>query len=389
MMLYVAVARYLPAMRGRALTRTDLSVLAFGGWSLASVILFFQPNNPSELGSYWFGLHGYLFPIFGYFAIKTISPDEQWKVLKFAMWMNMFCIVLGLYLWYARPDFYTEYLREMIFNESEDARDWQLYSRLQSYLGSTALGVLCALTIVMAGTVRIGLAPMISIVAICGAAAVLTSQRGGMAASAVGMFYVLISPRKNRALNAGILLGGLFAAAVILIQVTGSFEGGLDYYLSRREDFHDMLEGRRGYSVGIDYITAFPLGVGLGGSGNAAYAAGLMQWDKVVDANFMRIWADLGIQGLIMFALAIGFAMRAGLKRHFGLTVMIGVYLLVAVGTNVFDGHLTPQLFWMVLGMADTPEEEPAFATEPIESEPDPDVLPELQPAARRTSEHA
>lgn len=370
--------------QGDRLTKLDLAVMAYLLWSLGSVVLFFQSGNPCNVNAYWYGLHICAAPIAGYFAMKTISSEEQNRLMSFVLWTNVAMVALGVYLWWARPDFYTAYLREIIFNGADDRADWQVYSRLQSYLGSTAVGVICALSIALTRVLQLGIIPTLLVISLCLPSAIITSQRGGIGAAIMALGYVLVAPARNRIANVIIGVGAIAIGSAFLIFVTERSEGGLDYYLQRKDEFNNLLEGRS-YGLGMQYITSFPMGVGLGGSLGASASAGLTEWGKVVDANFMRIAADLGVQGLLLLAVVIGFAIHACWRRRrsLGLMCVIGVYVGIAVGTNVFDGHLSPQLFWLFLGMADTPEtsHETQAAQVPDSPASDAENLGLLQPA--------
>ncbi len=72
----------------------------------------------------------------------------------------------------------------------------------------------------------------------------------------------------------------------------------------------------RGYGAGVAYFIEFPLGVGLGGTSSAAENNGLTTRGQVVDANFMRILADLGFQGLASFLFVLIVASYAALRRN-------------------------------------------------------------------------
>jgi hypothetical protein len=358
LMVYLAL-RYFVSLRWKGLSRLDMAVIAFLGWSLASFVLYFQKDNPTDIRAYFMGVHLYVMPIFGYFAIRTASAADQFKALRFVLWSNVFLLAIGLYLWWARPAFYTIFLRDVVFGGLEGWSDWMLYLRMQSYLASTVLGVLCAITVAITGT--LGLAPWKTIIVLSLAipSVILTYQRGGQAGTLLAMIYLALWGKGSRAMRPIILGTSLLVGIAGVVYLAGQSDVGLEYYLERKNDYNsNLMEGRRGYTVGLDYVTAFPLGVGLGGSGNAASGAGLAQWDKVVDANYMRIFADLGVQGLLMFLVILGLGVEAALRKRKnpGIACIIVIFALVAIGTNVLDGHLTPQLFWLVLGMADTRE---------------------------------
>lgn len=357
-------------MRGenrKGFSKLDLAVLAFLGWSVASAILFLQTGNPSDIRAYFYGLHICVAPVAGYFAIKTISPKEQVGLMRFVLWTNVLMIALGVYLWWARPDFYSAYLREIVFNGDNDRAEWQVYARLQSYLGSTAVGVVCALSIALTRVIGLGTIPTLAVVGLCLPAVLITQQRGGIGAAVMALAYILLAPGRNRWANIAVAAGAISIGAALLVFVTERTAGGLDYYVSRKDEFHNLFEGRS-YELGMLYLTSFPLGVGLGGTLGASASAGLSEWGKVVDANFMRIAADLGVEGFLLFVLVLGFALNAcwRRRRNLGLACLVGIFIGVATGTNVLDGHLPPQLFWLILGMADTPEESLETETDTV-----------------------
>jgi hypothetical protein len=196
---------------------------------------------------------------------------------------------------------------------------------------------------------------------------VLTYQRGGQAGTIIALIYLFFWGRGlSRTTRPMVVFGSIAVAAAGLLLLATNPEVKLEYYLERRNDYDasSVMANRSGYVIGMDYVSSFPFGVGLGGSGNAASDAGLQQWGKVVDANYMRVFADLGMQGLLLFLVIIGFGIHAGWRKrkNLGMSCIIFIFALVAVGTNVFDGHLTPHIFWLVMGMADTTAKEPETA---------------------------
>ncbi len=386
MMVYLT-ARYFLHIRRTGMSRLDLAVTAFTVWSIASFVLYFQKDNPSEITAYAYGVHLYLMPTFGYFAIKMLTARDQMKALNFILWSNVFMLAAGLYLWWARPAFYTAFLRDVVFTNLEDWSEWMIYLRMQSYLASVTVGIICAITVAMLGALGSNAWKTILVLAIVIPSVFLCYQRGGQVGTLIALAYVVVWGKGSRLIRPLILAVSFVAAAAAFLVVMESSDLGLEYYLDRREDYNTrLLEGRRGYTVGWEYVSAFPLGVGLGGSGNAASSAGLTQWDKVVDGNFMRIFADLGVEGILMFLIVIGLSIEAAIRKrkNGGIACIIIIFCVIALGSTVWDSHLTPQLFWLILGMADTREEAPAPETiradVPIAEPPG---MPLLEPAAQ------
>jgi hypothetical protein len=75
-----------------------------------------------------------------------------------------------------------------------------------------------------------------------------------------------------------------------------------------------------------------------------------------VDANFLRIWADLGILGFGTFIMIILFALRRALAtgEPFAWTLIVLIYCVQALGSNVFDNFYVSHLFWLLLGVIDS-----------------------------------
>ncbi|MBP1609321.1 MAG: hypothetical protein H6Q04_1556, partial [Acidobacteria bacterium] len=113
---------------------------------------------------------------------------------------------------------------------------------------------------------------------------------------------------------------------------------------------------RRGYGPGLSYFRDFPLGVGLGATSSIADSMGLATRGQVVDANYMRILADLGIVGLFSFFAVLLAAGAAALRRAngFGWLLLFGLIAAICIGTNTLDSFYVSHLFWIYLGVIDT-----------------------------------
>ena len=355
LMVVVTFRRFLNSGVPRRLSILDTLVIAFALWSAASFILYYQNGNPSDIRAYFYGVHMYLLPIFGYFSIKALSRDDQSRVLQFALRAYVLLFTMGIVIWWARPEFYTSFHRNVMLGDS-DLDEWKVYARLQSYLGSTTVGLSSGVAIILAIVLPMGVITRCAILALSLVCSVLSYQRGGIIGAIMATFFFLAAPGTSRIIRTIGVSFFVFLAVLVLPFLVAESENGLTHYFSREEDFGRAFESRSGYPNGARYIAEFPFGVGLGGSGGAAYNAGWVGWGEVVDANFMRIAADLGIQGVLLFLLIMGFAVRSSIKtsRIPGFAVIIAIYAIICLGTNVFDGHISPHMFWIILGIADT-----------------------------------
>jgi len=373
-------ADYLLGHITRRLSWLDIWVLMYAAWSLASLVLYLQPGNPTRPIAYAFGVYNFVLPMACYFAMKSVSREQHTRVLSGLVLLNAFAVAYGLYLYVARPAFYTAYLTDRLTKGATDIQEWQYFARLQSYLGSTSVGYMCAVTLIIVtlSSPRVrrlvpGLIPLF----IVGAA--LSLQRASLLAAGIALTYLAFKARASAAMRAFMLvaIAGTLVYGIVLLQ--GTFKERLETRVTS-----DMTEGlsrffsERGYKPGLAYLRVFPLGVGVGATSSAANNAGLLTKPEVADANFMRIAADLGVEGLLFYLLVLGAAAaRAWRSRHRAawlcvLTAHSGIML----STNVFDSYYISHTFWLLLAVIDRdaePEEVPVRATErlhPMAPEP-------------------
>jgi len=353
-LLYLAKAG--GARGASAYTKLDWMVIAFGVYSLASFVLFLQPNNPSGMESFFYGVHLFVLPMACYFAAKTLTPTRQRDFVLALCLMNAFALLVGILLYYWRPTFYTAYLTSVVFGRAGFEEDWQIYSRLQSYLGSTAVSALGCTSIAILVIATHGYKLMGFLIPIYVVAVALSHQRAGMVGAVVGLLYLIFLNRRYVSAK----LAGLAIALPLALALLAEFDTVYGNTLERLKERSttDMLDAfyNRGYGPGFDYMSKFPFGVGLGGACNASDNAGLLSMGQVVDANFMRIGAELGVPGLFLFLTLAVTAFVSGSRRLDGmawvtfLVIMFGICL----GTNTLDSHLVSQYFWFLLGVMDS-----------------------------------
>ncbi len=352
--------------QGRSVTILDILVTTYLAWSSLSILLYFQDNNPTSMEGYFHGVHDFTLPIFAYFMAKHLTSQQLMRVLRYVVLSNAVAMLIGIYLYYQRPEFYTAFLQQNYFSREGGLEMWQLYARMQSYFGSTAVGIVSALSIVI---IRLTNTPLIFALPGVGlfcTSVLLSQQRGGMVAAAMALVYFLIFNKGRRVTSVAAIGIGLVLSVWLLSTVDEEHEGIIDSILNRSSEVGGIFEARSGYTVVWDYITEFPFGVGIGATG--ASSDGLQERGKVVDANFMRILADLGIQGLALFVTLLAAAGITALKRtdRMGWLTILAIYVVIALGTNTLDSHYVGHLFWMLLAVMDTPEER-KVAVKPLE----------------------
>ncbi len=350
---------YLLGRLARPLTWLDLAVLLYAAWSLMSVVLYAQPANPSRLGAYGYGLYYFVLPMLCYFAAKSVPTEQRTQLVSGLLLLNAGAILFGLYAYLTRPDYYTAYLTR-ILAQTGAAEEWQFYARLQSYLGSTTTGYLGATSLILltvAGrrVARLGL--VLSLLFVAGA--LLSLQRASFVGLGVALVFLAFLAPRRRAARALVGVTVLLSVAIAGLQMARAGEPLADRVLERLTT--EMGEGvsafaeDRGYGPGLRYLQRLPLGVGLGGTASAAENAGLVPLGQVADANFMRIAADLGVLGLLLFAGLLGVAAARALSaqhRNAWLAFLV-VHCGIMLSTNVMDSFYVSQSFWTLLAVLD------------------------------------
>lgn len=338
----------------------DFAVTAYLIISVLSVVLYLQPDNPSDMTAYFYGIHHFVLPIFLYFAVKSFSSSQQYSLLRFICYLNVTAVIIGIILFFGRPDFYKTKLLEQFAASGTFLEDWQVFGRMQSYLGSTALGSIIATTIVLFSILKFSKFFVALFLPIMLVGILLTFQRGGFIALLVAIIYTLVKMRGT--LKFKFLLPIIF---LLLSTVGIIFYSQLEPEILNRllaqysmSSLYDTIssERQRGYGPGLSYFKDFPMGVGLGATSSIAADMGLATRGQVVDANFMRILADLGLLGLLSFFAVLLAASRAALKREngFGWLLLFGLIAAICIGTNTLDSYYVSHSFWLFLGVIDT-----------------------------------
>jgi len=339
-------------------TLLDGLVGAYAVYSLASFFLYFQPGHPATPVAFVYGVDHLLLPLPLFFAVKLVSPRDQRSIIKTICVLNVGMVVAGLLLFYLRPAFYTTYLTNY-FEESRNlVTQAVLYVRLNSYVGSTAVGILSALTMVLISHLRIGRVATAAAISLLVVAAVLSQQRGGLLGGAMALAYYLAAGH-GRLAGRVALIAVLFAViAGVALFFEARYPGLLAYSADKAFSSGSALSERfHSYRVGWNYFLRFPFGLGLGATSSAVYNAGLIVGEEVTDANMARILADLGAVGVTLFLVLLSSAFVAALRTGrdaLAWLAVLAIYSAISLGTNVFDSFYVAHLFWLLCGIIDS-----------------------------------
>jgi hypothetical protein len=354
---FVLALRHLLSRLARRLGPLDLWVLLYALWCVGSGVLYFQAGHPSQATAYAYGLYNFVLPMTCYFAARRLDRSQITALISVMVVLNAFAIGYGIYMHFVRPAYYADFVTRT-FSALGATEDWQFYARLQSYFGSTSVGYLAACGIVLATISRPSvkrLVPMLALLFTAGA--LLSLQRASMLGLVVALGYLLFVSRGSL----GLRFFTVIAFAAALVYGTTRLGAAGDPLRERVTDraTEELVEGLsnflddRGYKPGLMYLKDFPLGVGLGGTSSAADNAGLLSRPEVADANFMRIAADTGLIGLMLFLVVIAVAARSAMRSE-QRTAWIAFLLIhcgIMLSTNILDSYYISHSFWLLLAL--------------------------------------
>jgi hypothetical protein len=346
-------------------TPLELLILFFVMLSVISFVFFFQKDNPASISAYMYGIHLLLLPVFLFFVVKKLDIEEKKTVIRVVIYLNLFLVSVGLLLYLLQPDFYTQFLRENFAQQGYDAV-WQIYGRMQSYLGSTAVGNIAAVSIILMciDEMRSRLRTIyLSLLIIAG---LLAQQRSGITITLIAFTYYAFTIRSEK-------LRSKLVALAILVVLTGVLFVTFEYryqglkadtiithiYTKMVDEFifgNPLQEREEGYIKGWKLLFEYPLGLGLGATTSAADSYGANPGGQIVDANFLRILGDLGLAGLLAFMSIIYFAIWKSMiiEKTSAWILLLLFYCFQALGTNIFDSLYVSHSFWLYLGLMDS-----------------------------------
>jgi hypothetical protein len=344
-------ARQLGRARPR-LSALDLVFSVYLVYSLASIVDYTLPGNPASMFSYLYGLNIQVVPMFTYFAVKGVDETNFRRILRVFVYLQAGCGLVGIALFFGRPDFYTAYLTERLGYTA----DWQNYARLQSYMGSTATGILSAVAIALSAHAGLSRFARYSLALLFLLTIFLAQQRGAYVSGVLATAYLLYKSKVSplQLVVALVVIGGVVVAAAASLGITPDLVRDIAQNRVVDDLAHGSPVGERAVSwnKGLGFVSEYPFGLGLGATTSAADLAGAHRGGQVVDAYYMRVAADLGLPGLIWFLLLLVIAGVVSISRErtSAIAVVVVIYAFQSVGTNVLDSFYVAHVFWMLLG---------------------------------------
>ena len=230
--------------------------------------------------------------------------------------------------------------------------------RFKSYMGgSLELGSICSISLPLLLVYnfknKIARPIMLIFFAI---ALLLTLQRGAWIVGIIGLTScILISAFFNKK---GLKIIFVYALLGFILIKIGLFfvdhymsEGFLEHLMIRLQYFNSdaMSKGRSGQAENaLALFLDYPFGFGLGAAGNKASAYHL---SVIPDGNLIRILVETGLYGMVTFIFLNVKSILNGIKHHcYQLVVIIVLFLVHSIGSNVLDFYYSSFVYWYILG---------------------------------------
>lgn len=343
-------------------------VFGFILYGLASGILFLFHEVPFL--SYVIEVDKYLCAM-AFFFIGGDRNNTGDDYEKFFLWACLVCFLVGFYLYFFPPSWYSRQLVAMralrwyksaaseftILDYSRFSSFWGT-SYAMSFFGVTALGF-SFLEVDIGSTRRDRLLGWLGVF-VCWTACILSQERIAMACSTltvgVHLLYTGVVERKQYALwlAAGIGVAVLALAFLDSDALEGRFSVVAEQLQRRTEDMSfDTAMSTRTYQYENALKDWNSVLVGYGVGSASGYARS-QQFMGVNDGNYVKILYEQGVVGLAWFALILLGSLVQGI-RHFRYcrfeTGILVFFMLAAIGSNAFCiNALYVMPFWYALG---------------------------------------
>jgi len=303
---------------------------------------------------YFHGIQFLVLPMALYLTGMISARNRNDKILKQIILSNVIIIGGGLLLYFLFQDILTSFLYHLGENKFS-VEYYKLYPRLISFIGSsTSVGTISAvsipLTFMFYDKYKLNFVCFSGLLSLFLLSAFLSMQRSAWVASVFAIItsYIIlyILYRENKIKTSIKLL--IFVVMVVIIIYVMQLEQGnvMSFALERFYSiFNSNIIDR--WTYGINIFEKHPFGIGIGRASHKAIQFGFM---GVADGNYFRILSELGILGMLLFLLLSMESLINSLKYNPYLFVVICIYLIQAVASNIIDFAYSGSIFWFVIG---------------------------------------
>ncbi|WP_300705004.1 O-antigen ligase family protein [Bacteroides sp.] len=290
---------------------------------------------------------------------RCIDNHKLYKSVQFILYCNAFLIGMGIIFSMFQPSFYLSFVERALPSQYEV---YGTSPRLVSYLGdSMSIGVICSSSFILSISLLSGKKRCILALIFC-IGCIMSMQRGAwISMTASTLLYVFVfskikifSFKINRRV-AFVLSAVLITAIYLIYKIQTSWSDEFLFFdiLTRRFDRIGGAASER-TNQWISIIDAAMHnwgGLGIGTMSHKGVNFGFPI--TCPDGNYFRILGDIGFIGLLCFLFLNFLALLHLYKlRQWSVLCVIIIYLMQAIGTNVFDLFYSSFIYWFFIGVS-------------------------------------
>lgn len=292
-----------------------------------------------------------ILPIIFYFYAKKSKNNKNIFFLKLAN-ATLVTFMLGLYWYIEFPEYYVKYLRYVNFNIEFHKETF----RIASYLGSTILGLLSSIVVLISGIeyVKFKMRKHLIIYNISILISLLTMQRSSYINTFLVILYInIIVFKKKKYIEFKIIEICKYIIIIFVIIMNNNEYKLIDSILSRVLKFNSAFVERVGQWKGINDIgMQIIFGRGLGSLSHKAY--GITQI-TISDGGYFKILGELGIIGLFLFLTILILAFINVVRKYKKENMLVEkfiiiIFLIHSIGSNGLFFQVTAPIFWYSIG---------------------------------------
>ena len=350
-------------------SRKDIYILwvVWFFYSIFSIICYLFNGIP--ISCYLFGLRSTIFPFL--FVMLGYNFDDQ-KVNRNYLIACGFCFIIGFYLYFVGPTYYTTFLREVreatwYMKTSSETTAEQLLevTRFCSFF-TTSYAIsffsIPSLTFSLHYIVYEKVSPInkylnyiICIVSFV--AAFLCQQRVSMAAAfCITLYYSIIGVRQGNKKLLNMLINFIIAIIIVILYLgsTSRFEVISNTITERIEEFSitDAYNERAGQRDSFDRMTdwSFLIGLGMGSCGHGVTQLGIA---GINDGEFVKMFYEYGVLGISIFIAIIVMTIKEAIRNFQYLRpelIIVVFYLVACTGSSALSMTFYSIMFWFCVG---------------------------------------
>lgn len=327
----------------------DILVFAYILYNLISFIWFLFSGVPVSVFIREYS--NSILPIFFYYFAKTVNKQNN-NFYHYTLKAIAICFVLGFILFIKQPYFYRYFLSNIDAVGTNILSTSQFYRSLIGVTATGSLGVigtLISLSEIIESKGRKGKITLI----ICVIAVLLTFRRSALFVlliSLIGFHY--LSYFKYNLLRKRYLLIEILIILLIALLISNDNEyKDLFFELYNRLL---MLSDAVGERSG-NWLKGLKYGNLIIGSGLGVFGHKVVQYSNryIPDGNYIRMLAEIGIIGALIFISIVVGSILKGLKNLKENYLEIGIIIILslqAIGSDIFSFQLIAPIFWFSIG---------------------------------------